>query len=94
MAGPTDKYGFDHQLAELETQGFTFIEDFLSPERLAQVNESFDRLLGRHGGRNNFEGHLTERIYTLVARDPVSISSVAHLISVHFQEVTCSISKF
>ena len=77
MAGPTDKSGFDQQLAELETQGFTFIEDFLSPQTLARVNESFDRLLGQHGGRNNFEGHLTERIYTLVARDPVFQEIVA-----------------
>ncbi|MEP1470383.1 MAG: phytanoyl-CoA dioxygenase family protein [Halieaceae bacterium] len=71
MAATDNNCGFDRQLAELETQGFTFIEDFLSPERLSLVNKNFDRMLGQHGGRNNFEGHQTERIYTLVARDPV-----------------------
>ncbi len=58
-------------LTDLETQGYTLIPDFLKPERLAQVNTQFDRLLGRNKGRNDFEGQKTERIYTLVARDTV-----------------------
>lgn len=57
------------QLAELDQQGYTTIPGFLDPERLARVNALFDRMLGRRAGRNNFEGHSTERIYTLVARD-------------------------
>lgn len=58
-------------LTELETQGYTLIPDFLSTERLEQVKNQFDRLLGANKGRNDFEGEHTERIYTLVARDPV-----------------------
>jgi len=58
-------------LVELETQGYTQIPDLLTPERLAQVRRQFDTLLGANTGRNDFEGHKTERVYTLVARDRV-----------------------
>ncbi|MFK8048725.1 MAG: phytanoyl-CoA dioxygenase family protein [Halioglobus sp.] len=61
----------NNALAELETQGYTLIPDFLNPKRLEQVKNKFNQLLGSHKGRNNFEGQHTERIYTLVARDPV-----------------------
>ncbi len=59
------------QLEELETRGFTFIENFLSDDRLAAVNQLYDHMLGGYDGRNDFEGKSTERIYTLVARDKV-----------------------
>ncbi|KGE04389.1 hypothetical protein HRUBRA_01075 [Pseudohaliea rubra DSM 19751] len=59
------------QLAELHDQGFTIIENFLDPARLARVNACYDAWLGGHQGRNNFEGTHTERIYTLVARDRI-----------------------
>lgn len=59
------------QLRELEEQGYTLIPDFLSSGQLQQVNALYDVMLGSHQGRNNFEGNLTERIYTLVARHRV-----------------------
>lgn len=59
------------QLEELDQQGYTLIPDFLDPQRLSRVNDLFDAFLGGYAGRNNFEGHRTERIYTLVARDRV-----------------------
>jgi ectoine hydroxylase-related dioxygenase (phytanoyl-CoA dioxygenase family) len=55
-------------LQELQEQGYTVITDFLSSGQLEEVNTLFDRMLGSHSGRNNFEGNRTERIYTLVAR--------------------------
>lgn len=58
-------------LDQIRERGYAIIEGFLDPARLAAVNARFDALLGRHSGRNNFEGHRTERIYTLVARDRV-----------------------
>lgn len=56
------------RLQELERRGYTIIPRFLSADQLARVNELYDRMLGSHRGRNNFEGGRTERIYTLVAR--------------------------
>ncbi len=55
-------------LQELQQNGYTMIPDFLSGAQLASVNRLYDQMLGSHQGRNNFEGNLTERIYTLVAR--------------------------
>jgi len=55
-------------LVQLQEQGFALIPEFLNAGQLATVNALFDAMLGRHVGRNNFEGSRTERIYTLVAR--------------------------
>jgi ectoine hydroxylase-related dioxygenase (phytanoyl-CoA dioxygenase family) len=63
--------GRDDILAQLQEKGYALIPDFLSAEQLLKVNALCDSLLGDHTGRNNFEGHQTERIYTLVARDRV-----------------------
>jgi ectoine hydroxylase-related dioxygenase (phytanoyl-CoA dioxygenase family) len=67
MTAPT----VDEILLQLQAQGYAMIPDFLSPEQLSRVNQMYDAMLGSHSGRNNFEGTLTERIYTLVARDRV-----------------------
>lgn len=58
----------DRILRQLLEQGYALIPEFLSAGQLAQVNALYDAMLGRHRGRNNFEGSQTERIYTLVAR--------------------------
>jgi ectoine hydroxylase-related dioxygenase (phytanoyl-CoA dioxygenase family) len=58
-------------LARLDADGYTVIPDFLSPADLAAVREALAPFLGTHRGRNNFEGHATERVYTLVARGKV-----------------------
>lgn len=65
--------GFDlaAHVADIERDGFTIIPDFLSAEDLAEVRRVLGFYLGTHGGRNDFEGHLTERVYTLVARGRV-----------------------
>lgn len=60
-----------HLLEQIRERGYAIIEGFLDGHRLAAVNACFDAMLGRHQGRNNFEGHRTERIYTLVARDRI-----------------------
>jgi len=48
--------------------GYTVIEDFLDATVLAEVRRVLGFYLGTHSGRNPFEGHNTERVYTLVAR--------------------------
>jgi ectoine hydroxylase-related dioxygenase (phytanoyl-CoA dioxygenase family) len=58
-------------LARLGEQGYTIIPDLLSPDDLGAVREGLKPYLGTHRGRNNFEGHKTERVYTLVARGAV-----------------------
>jgi ectoine hydroxylase-related dioxygenase (phytanoyl-CoA dioxygenase family) len=61
----------DEVLRQLQQQGYALIPDFLDANRLAEVNTLYDTMLGGHRGRNNFEGHRTERIYTLVARNRI-----------------------
>jgi ectoine hydroxylase-related dioxygenase (phytanoyl-CoA dioxygenase family) len=69
----TDHAGFDVEghVGRLVRDGFTLIEDFLSPDDLAEARTRIDSLSDQHRGRNAFEGYATERIYTLVARGPV-----------------------
>ena len=57
-------------LDELDRQGFTVIADFLQADAIARVRAGLAPHLGTHAGRNNFEGLLTERVYTLVGRGP------------------------
>ena len=71
MVDAASPENLQQHLSNLQHQGYTLIPDFLSPERLAKVQEVFDQLLGSHKGRNSFEGLHTERIYTLVARHKV-----------------------
>ncbi len=63
--------------ARLRADGFTVIEDFLDAEGLAAVRAALTPFLGRHTGRNGFEGLKTERVYTLVARGPVFEAATA-----------------
>ena len=58
-------------MAELDDQGFTVIEDYLSPAQLERFREGLAPYLGTYRGRNAFEGRTTERIYTLVGRGAV-----------------------
>jgi ectoine hydroxylase-related dioxygenase (phytanoyl-CoA dioxygenase family) len=65
--------GFDlaRHMAELDEQGFTVIENYLSPAQIERFREGLAPYLGTYRGRNPFEGLTTERIYTLVGRGAV-----------------------
>ncbi len=56
---------------KLRVEGYTVIEDFLDDAGLSSVRSALASRMGRHLGRNAFEGFQTERIYTLVARGKV-----------------------
>jgi ectoine hydroxylase-related dioxygenase (phytanoyl-CoA dioxygenase family) len=57
--------------ARIERDGYTIIQNFLDDDALATVRQALAAHLGTHLGRNDFEGHKTERVYTLVARAPI-----------------------
>ncbi len=65
--------GFDAapHIERLRRDGFTIVENFLDADGLAQFREAVAPYLGRHQGRNDFEGLATERVYTLVARGAI-----------------------
>ena len=66
-----DKTWLATAIEEINNRGYTLIEGFLSSERLAQVRSALAGQLGSFNGRNDFEGHQTERVYTLVGRDKI-----------------------
>jgi len=63
-----DGFDLDAHAAAIDRDGFTIVDNFLSPQELAEVRRVLAFYLGSHKGRNNFEGFATERVYTLVAR--------------------------
>ncbi|THD58733.1 phytanoyl-CoA dioxygenase family protein [Phenylobacterium sp.] len=71
MDKPTASFDADAHAAEIREQGFTVIDDFMSPDALAEFRARLQPFLGGHRGRNDFEGFETERVYTLVARGKV-----------------------
>lgn len=71
MDKPTSRFDADAHAAEIRERGYTIIEDFMDAATLAEVRKTLAPYLGSHHGRNDFEGFLTERVYTLVARGKV-----------------------
>lgn len=55
----------DADLAALHRDGYVILENLLSPDELAEIRGSVAPLLERTG-RNNFEGHATQRIYSVL----------------------------
>ena len=71
MDQPTRPFDVDAHAAEIRSQGFTVIEDFMDAATLAAFRQALAPYLGGRRGRNDFEGFETERVYTLVARAKV-----------------------
>ncbi len=61
-------FDLEHHASAIQAGGYTIIEDFLDAAQLAEVRQALAPYLDSHAGRNAFEGVLTERVYTLVAR--------------------------
>lgn len=64
-------FDLDGHLRRLDEQGYTIVEDFLDADGLARFREGLRPHLGTYRGRNPFEGHSTERVYTLVGRGKI-----------------------
>jgi ectoine hydroxylase-related dioxygenase (phytanoyl-CoA dioxygenase family) len=71
MDGSFTAFDVDHHAARIAADGYTIINDFMDAGALAEARATLDMFSGRHRGRNDFEGFLTERVYTLVARGKV-----------------------
>jgi ectoine hydroxylase-related dioxygenase (phytanoyl-CoA dioxygenase family) len=55
----------------LRRDGYTIVEDYLDAGGLADFRAALAPFLETHRGRNPFEGHATERVYTLAARGKI-----------------------
>lgn len=69
----------DRELAAIREKGYVVFPELLSSSQLAALRQALEPHLRReYFGRNDFEGHLTERVYTLVDRGPVFEDLAAH----------------
>ncbi|NMN97633.1 phytanoyl-CoA dioxygenase family protein [Antrihabitans stalactiti] len=55
----------DADLAEMQRNGFVVLRDLLTPADIEEIREAVAPLLDRRG-RNGFEGHTTQRIYSVL----------------------------
>ncbi|MBA3653902.1 MAG: phytanoyl-CoA dioxygenase family protein [Actinobacteria bacterium] len=59
----------DGVVAALEDDGYAIVEGMLSPEEVAAARADLRRVLAEiPGGRNDFEGYKTQRVYALFAK--------------------------
>ncbi|HEX4182085.1 MAG TPA: phytanoyl-CoA dioxygenase family protein [Caulobacteraceae bacterium] len=68
----------DADLERLQRNGYVIVENILDEQNLAEVRAGLASYLGSHRGRNPFEGHTTERVYTLAARGRVFEDIATH----------------
>ena len=66
-------------LDEIADVGFCVIEDAFSSEQVTQAKTELAPWLQKElMGRNNFEGHSSERVYALLAKAPVIAEMIEH----------------
>ena len=69
----------EQDLQAIDAQGFVVIERLLGADDVAALRAALGPHLGGELlGRNNFEGHRTERVYALVAKHPLFAALVEH----------------
>jgi ectoine hydroxylase-related dioxygenase (phytanoyl-CoA dioxygenase family) len=81
-AGAGDGGGVDPEvvaadLEALERDGYVVLPDLLTRDEVAQARRTLEELLGPLG-RNNFEGHLTQRAYSLLGKTRMTDRMVDH----------------
>lgn len=64
-------------LARLERDGYVVLPGLLDPGQVRHTHDSLTELLGPLG-RNNFEGHLTQRVYSVLAKTRAADGLVEH----------------
>jgi ectoine hydroxylase-related dioxygenase (phytanoyl-CoA dioxygenase family) len=74
----------ERHIREMREVGYTIVENFMDAGQLRAFRAGVAPFMGTHRGRNDFEGFVTERVYTLVARGKVfeEIASDARLLAI------------
>jgi len=79
QAAQPDRSAVEQDLAAIHEHGYIVIPDLLPPDLVARMREALRPHLRReYLGRNNFEGHETERVYSLVAVHEIFADLVEH----------------
>jgi ectoine hydroxylase-related dioxygenase (phytanoyl-CoA dioxygenase family) len=67
------------RIDEIHEQGYTVLENVLDSSQVLDIKQALAPWLQQSlFGRNNFEGHQTERVYALLAKDPAFAQLVTH----------------
>lgn len=67
----------ERDLADLNENGFVVMPELIPADELDAIKDEVDRLVGPLG-RNNFEGHLTQRAYSLLGKTRLLDGLVDH----------------
>ncbi len=79
QAAELDRNVIEKDIAAIRETGYVLIPSLLPPELVARMREALRAHLRReYLGRNNFEGHETERVYSLVAVHEIFADLVEH----------------
>lgn len=74
-------------LAEMDRNGYLIVENVLAADDLARQREALQPWLDTGPlGRNVFEGTRTNRVYAMLAKDPVFADLIAHPLALAFAE--------
>lgn len=69
----------DTSLDQIQAEGYTVLENALSPRQVSAIRDELDPLLATAPyGRNDFEGFRSQRIYALLAKAPTTADLVEH----------------
>ena len=67
------------EIAAIRDAGYVVIPDLIPPGDLAEMRRALAPALDAElYGRNDFEGHRTQRVYSLVAQAPIFAALVEH----------------
>jgi len=78
---------FDDWRVQFDRDGYLIFENVLSPEELGAVRDALAPYLEENiTGRNEFEGHKSNRVYAMLAKSPVFADLVTHPLALAFVE--------
>ena len=80
-------------LEEFDEQGYIIFERLLDEEKVKAFRRALQPWLEKQqAGRNAFEGYRTQRIYALLAKDPLFAEMAAHPLALAFAEAELGVS--
>jgi len=82
---PLSETAFNEALATYDREGFVVFENLLSKNELTEIRAALDPHFN-HYGRNEFEGHKTQRVYSLLAKHPIFTDLALHPLTLAFTE--------
>lgn len=82
-----DGRSFDEWREQFDREGYIIFESVLSAAELQRYRDALAPWLEKNlRGRNNFEGYRTNRVYAMLAKDPVFADMAAHPLALAFAE--------